>query len=74
MLCSGSRLNCFPFFNPMTESKCQVRNQFTTLSRFFLSYNGTLTYEFNSFRDRARTSICSNEKPNYPIEINVHAI
>ena len=27
MLCSGSRFNCFPFFNPMTGSKCQVHNQ-----------------------------------------------
>ena len=35
---------------------------------------GTLTYEFSSFRDRARTSICSYDKENFSIEINVNAI
>ena len=27
VLCLGSRLSCFPFFNPVTGSKCQVHNQ-----------------------------------------------
>ena len=36
MLCSGSLFSCFPFFNPMTGSKCQVHNQFTILSSLFL--------------------------------------
>ena len=30
MLCLASRVSCFPFFNPMTGSKCQVRNQLLT--------------------------------------------
>ena len=33
---------------------------------------GTMTYEFSSFRDRARTSICSYDKENFSTEINVH--
>ena len=34
----------------------------------------TLTYEFSSFCERARTSICSYDKNNFSIEINVNAI
>ena len=41
---------------------------------FKLQYSGTLKYEFNSFRDRARTSICSYDKANFRIDVNANAI
>ena len=71
MLCSGSRFSCFPFFNPMTGSKLWIINYYPKQPLSII--RGTLTYEFSSFRDRARTSICSYNKANFPI-INVNAI